>query len=769
MDTRYEHQRYEQEIYRRWLEDGAFDPDTYPSAGRALPYSIILPPPNANDPLHVGHAMYVIEDILIRFHRMRGEDTLWLPGADHAGIETQFVFEKKLQKAGTSRFQFDRESLFGQIWEYVAANKDVARQQLQRLGFSLDWGRYKFTLDQDVVATVVETFEKLNEKGLVYRDLKLVNYCPKCGTAFSDLEVKHVTKKVPLYYLKYGPFVLATTRPETKFGDTAVAVHPEDKRYQKWIGKEIEVEGVNGKFKVRVIADEYVDPEFGTGVVKITPAHDHNDYEVWTRHKEEIPGPKQVIGFDGRLNELAGPYAGMKVGPAREQLEKDMEAKGLLERVDRDYETKLSCCYRCGGTLEPLPLAQFFVKVGPLVEPILEDLEAGKITVYGAGHDKILRHWLTNLRDWNISRQIVWGVRLPVWYQAQENGDIQVSFIDGNGRKYHDRLGDLLKVFTLGEIKAGLQSLEAPMGSKFVIGAAAPGEDYIQETDTFDTWFSSSQWPFATLKNAKKGDLERFYPTTVMETGYDILPFWVMRMLMMGKFALGELPFGKVYLHGLIRDAKGQKMSKSKGNVIDPLEVAEKWGADALRLALVIRSSAGLDKSVGEADFKAARNFTNKIWNGARFAMIQSETTKAERGKEGEKGEKESEVREERGAKATAKQRAKEEKEFRAKMAAIVTEVTAALESYKPGMAVDLLYDYFWHYFCDEIIEKSKTGAIGKETLLEGLRTFLRLLHPVVPFVTEQIWQELDKMEDDGKQNTQKLLIRESWPGTEKG
>ena len=743
MESRYEHGLYEEAIYKKWLEDGAFDPDTYQGAGKTDPYTVIMPPPNANDPLHVGHAMYVVEDALIRFHRMLGDDTLWLPGADHAGIETQFVFEKKLQKMGSSRFQLDRETLYKQIWDYVTENKNVARMQLERLGFSADWSRYKFTLDEDVTASVLQTFLRLNEQKLVYRALRLVNYCPKCGTAFSDLEVKHEDRKAPLYYIKYGPFVLATTRPETKFGDTAVAVNPGDKRYQKYIGQEIEVEGVIGKFTVKVIADDYVDMEFGTGVVKITPYHDHNDWEVWQRHQDELPPPRQVIGFDGKMTEFCGKYAGIKAVLAREQIAKDMDAKGLIDHIDNNYETNLGLCYRCGNTLEPLPMAQFFVKVAPLVKPILADLKAGKFTVHGAGHDKILQHWLKNLRDWNISRQIVWGVRLPVWYEVEKNPDLQVNFIDNNGRKYHDRLGDLLKVFSLGEIKKGLQSLDAGVESEFVVSLTAPGENYLQETDTFDTWFSSSQWPFVTLQNTKSGDFERFYPTTMMETAYDILPFWVMRMLMMGKWATGELPFTQIYFHGLIRDQKGQKMSKSKGNVVDPLEVVEKYGADALRFALIVRSSPGLDKSVGEADFRAARNFTNKIWNAARYVTVLNDES--------------NDLTDSGAALASGNE------EFAGKINQAVDEVTAALNTYKPGLAADLVYDHFWHYFCDVAIEKAKTGEISRERLIWGLRIFLKLLHPFVPFVTEQIWTELGKIDNHAETS---LLIRATWPKT---
>lgn len=757
MDSKYQHQLYEEKISQLWDEAGVFSPGEK-TRGHS-PFTIILPPPNANDPLHIGHAMYTVEDVLIRFHRMLGDDVLWLPGADHAGIETQFVFEKKLQKLGQSRFQFDRKTLYQMIWDYVAENKDVAKNQLKKLGFSLDWSRFKFTLDSDVVKTVLDTFVHLNEKELIYRDLKLVNYCPKCGTAFSDLEVKHTTRKTPLYYIKYGPFILATTRPETKFGDTAVAVHPDDERYQKWIGQEITVDGVNGPFKVKVIADEYVDREFGTGVVKITPAHDHNDYEVWQKHKTELPEPKQVIDFNGKMTELAGEFAGLKVTVAREKIVEKMQTMGLIDHIDNNYETQLSTCYRCGATLEPLPLAQFFVKTAPLTKPIIEKLDQGEIEVYGPGYDKILRHWLTNLRDWNISRQIVWGIQMPVWYEAEVNPEIVVTFmlesekaLEDNRENYRvkrvnetnkflitGKLGAVLQDYSLPQIKTGLQTVEAPIGTNYRVSIEEPGENWIQETDTFDTWFSSSQWPFATLKNTEEGDFARFYPTTVMETGYDILPFWVMRMLMMGYFETGKLPFSQIYLHGLVRDAKGQKMSKSKGNVVNPLEIVEKYGADALRFALLVRSSAGLDKSVSEGDFKAARNLTNKIWNAARFVKQLSET-------EAGQGETEHKSRQ-------------LDQEFAEKMQQIINEVTQTLNDYKPGLAADLLYDYFWHFFCDQAIENCKEGQLSSTLLEKGLLVFLKLWQPFIPYVTEQIWQEFAKITTN-----EKLLANSAWP-----
>jgi valyl-tRNA synthetase len=744
LNTNYQAKEHEEKIYQLWLDQHCFDPDSQinrelrkKSKQKTKKFSLIMPPPNANDPLHVGHAMFVtVEDIMVRFARMQGKDTVWIPGTDHAGIETQFVFEKKLKKEGKSRFNFDRDTLFQMIWDYVGENSAIATKQIKKLGASADWSRYKFTLDQDIVKTVIDTFVQMNDDGLVYRTNRLVNFCPKCGTAFSNLEVNHQEQDTALYYIKYGPFVLATTRPETKFGDTGLAVHPTDKRYQKYIGQEIEVEGLNGNFKLKVIADEFVDKDFGTGVVKITPYHDFNDFAAWQRHQEELPEPIQIIDLAGRLTSQAGKYAGLKVAAAREQVVKDLEAKGLLVKVDRNYHNNLSVCYRCGNPIEPLPLPQFYIKVKKLTQAVLKKLDSKEIKVYGAGHDKILRHWLETLEDWNISRQIVWGIRLPIWYKIEENLDARVTFIDQKKQRIDGTLEELLNHYQIEEIRTGLQSINAKVQAKYLITHKNPGKDYLQETDTFDTWFSSSQWPFVTLMNNKPGDFERFYPTDTMETAYDILMFWVMRMLMMGIYKTKQAPFKNVYLHGLIRDAKGKKMSKSKGNVVNPMEISEKYGTDALRMALSIRSSAGLDKSVGDGDFKAGRNFTNKLWNAGRF-IIAAQTDKS-----------------------NSKNTCSNDQIFKTKLSKLVKDITKNLEALQLGVALDTLYNEFWHWFCDQCIEESKKGLINQSLMLDGLKVFLKLFHPFTPFVTEAIWQELVKLE----LVEEKVLASSLWP-----
>jgi len=736
MDSHYDHISTEPKLYETWEKSGAFSPKKTDKSAKT--FTIMMPPPNANDPLHIGHAMFLtVEDILIRYHRMLGDITLWLPGTDHAGIETQFVFEKKLKKKNQSRFEFDRETLYKMIWDYVQENSSVAVEQMKKIGASADWTRFTFMLDEKVVKQVLASFIKLHQDSLLYRDEQLVNYCTQCGTSFSDLEVVYVDQNSPLYYVKY-PLVenprefitVATVRPEPIFADTHLAVNPDDKKHNYLIGKKVLNPLTNEEMEI--IADEFVDPEFGTGIVKLTPAHDANDFQVAKKHNLPI---HQAINLEGKITAKGGKYAGLRVKAARESVVNDLQEKGLIEKIDDKYNNRVAVCYRCQKPIEPLLLPQFFVKVKPLVEPILNDLKNEKFHVYGAGHDKILKHWLENLRDWNISRQIVWGIRIPVWYSVTENPDIVVSFLTTDKNKITGNIKSVLEQgFTVEQINNGLQELRAPIQANFVVSTSSPGVDYLQETDTFDTWFSSAQWPFTTLKKNGDEDFKQFYPTQVMETGYDILPFWVMRMLMMGKYITGELPFSNIYLHGLVRDQKGQKMSKSKGNVVNPLVITEKYGSDALRMALVIRSSAGLDKSVGEPDFKAMRNFSNKLWNASRFVLEHLDLSQ-----EGD---------------------VKTNENFINKLNEISKTITKNLNNFQIGLAAETSYNEFWHWFCDEQIEITKTGKLGGKELLHGLKVFIALLHPFVPFVTEAVWQEMRQkqlVETD-------LLITTSWP-----
>jgi valyl-tRNA synthetase len=756
MDSRYDHLTHEPKTYSLWQDKNAFNADL---SGKNKSFTIMMPPPNANDPLHIGHAMFLaIEDIMIRFHRMLGHDTLWVPGTDHAGIETQFVFEKKLKQKKQSRFQFDRQTLFEMIWDYVQENSDVAVNQMKKIGASADWSRFMFMLDPQNVEVVLNTFIKLHQDKLLYRDLRLVNFCVHCGTAFSDLEIDHIDQVTTLYYIKY-PLVddpsqsitIATVRPEPIWADTHLAVHPDNPKTKHLIGKQV-LNPLTDQ-PMTIIADSFVDPEFGTGIVKLTPAHDPTDFDVAKKHHLPI---NIAITTHGKIAEQGGEFAGMKIAAAREAVVAKLEAKGLIEKIDTKYQNRIGTCYRCKRVIEPLPLPQFFISVAPLTKPVLAALAAGDVKVHGAGHDKILKHWLENLKDWNISRQIVWGIRMPIWYDVTKNPGIQVTFLNHNQEKIVGQVGELLKEYSLQAIIAGLQELHAPVEATYQVALSSPGEEYIQETDTFDTWFSSAQWPFSTLQalDLKQGltlenlttttnsTFNRFYPTQVMETGYDILPFWVMRMLMMGTYATGRLPFSDIYLHGLVRDQKGQKMSKSKGNVINPLDIIEKYGADALRMALVIRSSAGLDKSVSEADFKAMRNLGNKIWNAARYVVTANAASQE----------------------TTTAAASAQDSEFAERLTTLSQEITQQLTDFKIGLAAETVYTGFWHWFCDECIEQHKQGTLSTQTLTTGLVTFLQLLHPFVPFVTEAVWQELldQKLVDNAQEN--QLLIVSKWP-----
>ena len=739
MDKNFNHTEHEERIISAWEKSGVF---AAPEASKAKaegkrPFSIIMPPPNASDPLHVGHAMFVtVEDILVRYHRMRGDATLWLPGTDHAGIETQFVFEKKLAKQGKSRYDFDSKTLYKMISDYVTEFSGVSVQQMKRLGASADWERFRFTLDEDVVGFVLNTFEKLHKDSLIYRSERLVNYCVKCGTSYSELEVEYEEKTGALYYIKYplvegGDIMVATTRPETMFGDTAVAVNPEDEKYKQLVGKMVRLPLTERV--IPIIADSMVEKEFGTGAVKITPAHDMADFETGKRHGLPLV---QIIDFSGRMTETAGEFAGMKVELARAAVVEKLDSLGLIAQT-KNHVHGVGTCYRCHSVIEPLPLAQFFIKTGTLAEKALRSLETGETVVLGAGRDKILVNWLTNLKDWNISRQIVWGIRIPVWYDSEKNPEMEVGFLNLAGEYVKGNLDEMIGLgHTLEEIELGLQTLRSPVGAEFVVSKSKPGENYLQETDTFDTWFSSGQWSVVTLATNKPGDLEYYYPTSVIESGYDILTIWIMRMMLLSIYLTGKTPFKWVYLHGLIRDEQGRKMSKSIGNVVNPLDLVEKYGADALRMALVMSTTPGNDSNVGEAKVRGMRNLANKIWNAGRYVLENS--------------------RQKDPSTSLGMTEGANDEEFKEKLKMMVEGVTGQLESLKIGLAAETVYNEFWHWFCDEAIEAHKNLKISDAVLRDGLTTFLKLLHPFVPFVTEAVWKEL--FPNKG------LLAASSWP-----
>jgi valyl-tRNA synthetase len=692
LEKQYDPAKYEADIYKMWEDSGAFQP----SDSDKEPFSIILPPPNANGDLHVGHAMYVVEDILTRYHRMLGQPTLWLPGMDHAGIETQVVYERLLEKEGKTRFDLGREQFYQDAYAFTRKNMARMQDQLRSLGFSLDWSRLKFTLDDDILAIVYDTFKRLHADGYIYRGNRIVNWCPYCHSGFADIEIKHRDQIDPLYYIKYGPFVLATVRPETKFGDTAIAVHPKDERYKKYIGQEIEVEGLLGTFKLKVIADSYVNPEFGTGVVKVTPAHDPNDWEMGLRHNLEV---KQVIGTDGKLTEIAGRYAGMPAAEARVQVAHDLEERGLMDHIEMDYSHSIAYHDRCGTPIEPLVTEQWWLKVEELKKPAIEAVKSGKIQIVPKRSEKVYIDWLENLRDWNIGRQNWFGIRIPVYYRRNDDAtkdEYLIATDEAEARKYY-------------------------------------GEgNYEAESDTFDTWFSSSQWPFATLQAT--GDFDRFYPTSVMDTGRDILFLWITRMVMMGIYATGEVPFQTVYLHGLINDAHGKKMSKSKGNVTNPLEMTEKYGTDALRLALTIGITPGNDGSISEQKIEGYRNFCNKLWNVARFILSQlpedySPTTPAPL--------------------------SLADRWIMDMVSQATKDVTKAINSYRFSDAGAAVYALLWNDFADWYIETSKVES-NPDVMVHVLENILKLAHPIAPFVTEAIWQKMAWHKQD--------LIVSSWP-----
>jgi len=749
VEKKYDHKIQEPVTQKKWEDSGVFKGKVEPEK---KPFTILLPPPNANGKLHTGHVlMLAIEDILIRWKKMSGYSTLWLPGTDHAGFETQVVFEKSLKEKGKSRFDYDRDSLFKEIWNFVEENKGVIENQMKRMGPGLDWSRYTYTLDESVVKTVTSTFQKMLSEGLIYRDDYIVNYCPKCGTTFADLEIKHKDKISNLYYIKYGPLVVATTRPETKFGDVALAVNADDERYKQYIGKEIEYEDPLGKFSIPVIGDKYVDMSFGTGVLKITPAHDKNDYEIGLKHKLPIVS---VIGFDGKMNENAGKYAGMEVLVAREEVVKDLQEMGMIEKIDNNYANSITVCYKGGHEIEPMVLPNWFIKVDSLKKPALDAVLKGDVKIYPKWRQITYTRWMEEMRDWPISRQIVWGIRIPIWYDVNENPEIQVTFIDSHGERITGKIKDLLNKYSFEEIKNGLQNLIAPKDAKYraePAGGLSPEEPrLLQETDTFDTWFSSGHWPLATLRYPDSEDFKYFYPTSVMETGWEIIRFWVSRMIMFGIYLTGKPPFKDVYLHGLVRALDGKKMSKSLGNVIDPLDYIGEYGADALRMGLISGTANGKDFAFPKDKVIAYRNFANKLWNMARFMlMMMGDFEESVSFNYFDKNKKDlSDV----------------DNELLEGLRKLISNVNANLERFRFSDASDLIYQFMWHEIADNYIEhvKSLSGE-EKITSLSVLRhvyvTCLKLLHPFMPFVTESIWENIPKFEGE-----EELLIASLWP-----
>ncbi len=689
-------------IYKAWEESGYFNPDNLPAADKG-PFTIVMPPPNANGSLHAGHALFItLEDIMTRFKRMQGYKALWLPGADHAGFETQVVYEKKLEKEGRSRFQMDPADLYKEIYDFTIENKAHMEGQIRELGASCDWSREKFTLDPEVVTEVQKTFVKMFEDDLIYRGKRTINWCSKHQTSLSDVETESAEEKTPFYYFKYGPFTIGTVRPETKFADKYVVMHPDDARYAEYKdGQQMEIEWINGPITATVIKDESVDPEFGTGVMTITPWHSQVDFEVAKRHNLDM---EQIIDWRGKLLPIAGEFAGMKIAEARPKIVEKLAAKALLVKTDEAYQNVVKRCYKCNTIIEPQVKDQWFVKMAPLAQKALEAVNAGEVKFIPDNYEKIFRYWMENTLDWNISRQIVWGIPIPAW---QKDGDW----------------------------KASLES---------------PGEGWEKDTDTFDTWFSSGQWPLIMTGYPDGKDFGTYYPTDVMETGHDLIFKWVPRMVIFGLYLAQRAPFHTVYLHGLVNDANGKKMSKSKGNVVNPLELTQKYGTDALRMALVVGNTPGTDLALREDKVKGYKHFANKLWNIARFVLDNSQEV----------------VRELRGEAIFTplpENLAPLEIWDFWKMA---KDVTDDMESYRFYLASEKLYHYIWHTFADEILEEAKAVLKGPDSdekrkvqfaLYANLHNCLKLLHPFMPFVTEEIWQSLPVRDA-------KDLIIAKWP-----
>jgi len=750
----------EEHIYKLWLESGFFTPENLPSfakatEGKALPrtepFTIMMPPPNVTGTLHVGHAlMLVIQDILIRFERMRGKKTLWLPGVDHAAIATQAKVEELLyKKEEKTKQDLGREEFLRRVEAFAAGSHDTIVHQIKRMGSSCDWTREAYTLDEARSLAVRTAFKRMYDDGLIYRGSRIVNWDPKLQTTVSDEEIEWKEEKTAFYYITYGPFTIATARPETKFGDKYVVMHPDDARYQQYRdGQKLEVEWINGKIMATVIKDPVIDMEFGTGVMTITPWHDATDFEISKRHKLES---EQIIDFNGKLLPIAGEFAGMHIKKARPLIVEKLKEKGLLVKIEEEYAHRIATNSRGGGVIEPQIKLQWFVDVNK--EFIIPDshinsiasggtvtlkklmrtvVENGQIKILPERFEKTYFHWIDNLRDWCISRQIWYGHRIPVWYRPKAD-----QLLESEDSSESERPG---------------------AGQEIYCGVDAPaGGEWRQDPDTLDTWFSSGLWTFSTLgwpSYAKategKPDLEVYHPTDVLETGYDILFFWVARMILMTTYHLGDVPFRTVYLHGLVRDVEKQKMSKSKGNIVNPLDMIEKFGTDALRMALIVGNTPGMDLAMSQDKIKGYKHFANKIWNAARFVLGNTQ-----------------------GADIARKPAiSAEDQKILEELASVTKEVTLDMEEYRLYLAAEKIYHYFWHTFADIIIEEAKPKLRSENAaeklsaqwmLTVILSTSLKLLHPFMPFVTEAVWTEVSKNERPASSYSNLLMIQE-WP-----
>lgn len=689
---------YEPNIYALWETSGALEP-----TGVGKPYSIIMPPPNANGNLHIGHALDMnLKDILIRYHRMKGDDAVFIPGADHAGFETWVVYERELTKQGKSRFDFSRDQLYSQVWNFVQEKRGNMELQLRALGVSASWKHLTFTLDDKVINTVYDTFKKMWDDNLVYRGERIVNYCTEHQTSFADIEVEHKNEKGKLWKIAYptldkiGEIIVATTRPETMLGDVAVAVHPDDERYKKLVGTRILLPIVDKE--IPIIADEYVDMSYGTGAVKITPAHDPNDFEIAKRHDLPI---ESIISPEGKMINVPAQFLGLTPVEARARVLEALEALEL-RRGETEIEHAVGHCYKCGSVIEPMIKEQWFIKTQSLAQPAIDALKKEEITFYPASKRKELIAYLEQLKDWNISRQIPWGIPIP-------------AFVNENDPK--DWIFDT---------RTNEQSI------------VVNGTTYIREEDTFDTWFSSGQWPYIVTDYLTDGDLANYFPTDMMETGMDIMRAWVSRMIMLSLYRTGKLPFKEVYLHGMVNDEHNQKMSKSKGNVINPMELVAEFGSDATRMGLISGRAPAQSQAFNRGSVIAARNFCNKLWNIARFVEAQIGDNHQIVDLEPQTPADHWIIRQLNDA---------------------ANNIAVRLEQYRFSEASETVYHTIWDDVADWYIESSKT-AINRPLLSWVLATSLKIAHPFAPFVTETIWQTLNY--------TDGILMREAWPTPEK-
>ena len=692
----YEPHDVERKWYKKWEDDGRFCADEKSAKPH---YSIVIPPPNVTGVLHMGHALNnTLQDILARWKRMCGCEVLWMPGTDHAGIATQNVVERQLAAEGLDRHAIGREEFIDRVWKWREESGGQIIEQLKRLGASCDWGRERFTMDEGLSTAVREVFVRLYEDDLIYRANRLINWCPRCHTALSDLEVEHEDKKGHLWHLRYPVLgtdrhlVVATTRPETMLGDAAVAVHPEDVRYQDLIGKKVLLPLMNRE--IPIVADDYVDKDFGSGAVKITPAHDFNDFELGKRHDlEQI----NILNESGVINENGGSYQGQERYEARANVVADLENLDLLEKID-DYSNSVGECYRCKTVIEPYLSLQWYVKVGPLAEEAIKAVQQGDTRIIPQQWEKTYFDWMFNLQDWCVSRQIWWGHRIPVWY-CDACEELTVTREDAT------------------------------------VCAHCGSTDIRQDTDVLDTWFSSALWPFSTMGWPEQTEtLNKFYPTSCLVTGFDILFFWVARMMMMGHKFMGQVPFKDVYIHALVRDAQGQKMSKSKGNVIDPLHIVDEFGADAFRFTLTSFAAMGRDVKLSTDRIGGYRNFCNKLWNASRFTLMNLEGFDPS------------------GIDLNAHELSDADRWILTRLEEASRQTNSALDDYKFNEAASTLYAFTWHNFCDWYIEMAKDDLYGDDpqaklrvqsVLFTVLEQLLRLLHPIMPFITEEIWQVL--------------------------